>query len=434
MLVESERRQSSGTANALQSAPSAPGTIFIRGARQLVTMRGPVPRRGLHCSDLGVIRDGSLLIEDGLIAEVGPTRRIENLRKARSARLIDVSGKVVTPGLIDSHMRFGSGPPRLQAFEQRIAGLPAPAGRAGERPAKRADLAERARRWLQLAASAGAATVEVRSGRGAGASQELRLLRATAQLDGDPIEVLAGFSTESPEEDESSEANRVEEILRRGMSPLRVVSALDLDCGGRRVDWLLARRLLGVAARLGYHTNVRANAAQPNAALRLATETGALSVERLESAAEADIDALAASTSIGTLLPNVVYHAGGSRFAPARRMVDRGAAISLASGFSPDEHPGFGLQMAMALGCREMRLMPEEAITCCTINAAAAIGASRRVGSLEPEKEADLAVFDVSDYREIPYFFGVNLCLMTMKRGRIVYHAGPSSRPAREIE
>jgi imidazolonepropionase len=165
--------------------------------------------------------------------------------------------------------------------------------------------------------------------------------------------------------------------------------------------------------------------------VRLAVEAGALTAERLEAVAENDIDLLAASSTVGALFPNVAYHLGHGRFPPARRLLDRGVAISLASGFSPDIHPGFGLPLAMALGCREMRLMPEEAITCCTINAAAAVGQATRIGSLEPNKEADFAVFDVGDYREIPYFFGANLCLMTVKRGRIVYRAGVQSSSIR---
>ena len=362
---------------------------------------------------------------------MGSTRRIENLRKAREARLIDVTGKVVTPGLIDSHMRL-AGSPHLQDFEQGIAGLPTRS--VGSRSTQRADPQDRSKRWLQLAASSGATTVEVRSGRGAGPLQELRALRATAKLDGDPIEVRAGFSTASPSERERAAAARVEEVLRRGSSPSALVSALDLDCGGHRVDWPAARLLLAAAVRSGCRANIQADSLLPGDAVRFAVEARAFSVERLESAGEADIDALAASSTVAALLPSVVYHGGAARFPPARRMIDRGAAISLASGFSPEAHPGFGLPMAMALGCREMRLMPEEAITCCTINAAAAIGQSSRIGSLEPDKEADLAVFDVSDYREIPYFFGISMCLMTIKRGRVVYRAGEHGRTMRGLE
>lgn len=423
-LVPSICRESCFRPTFVQPVAPPPGTLFVRGARQLVTMRGPAPRRGLACSDLGVIRDGALLIEDGLIAEVGSTRRIENLRKAKSARLIDVTGKVVLPGLIDSHMRLVPGAPRLQAFERRIAGLPPPPASAPARSMDRATAWERARRWLHLAASLGATTVELRSGQGAGALQELRALRSAAKLDGDPIEVLVGFAAGFPSAEQPPDYDRVEEVLRRGASPIRVAKGFDLDCNGAGIDLNLARRLLSAASSRGYHTKVRDDGSRPESGVKLAVEMRARSAEGLQAVGEASVELLAGSSTVGVLLPNVACHLGGARFAPARLLLDRGVALAIASGFNPEDRPGFGLQLAMALGCREMRLMPEEALTCCTINAAAALGQASRIGSLEPNKEADLAVFDVADYREIPYFFGVNLCLLTMKRGRVVYHAG----------
>ncbi|MCB9383876.1 MAG: amidohydrolase family protein [Bryobacterales bacterium] len=409
----------------VQPAAPNPATLFVRGARQLVTMRGPAPRRGLSCSDLGVIRDGALLIEDGRIAEVGSTRRIENLRKARSAHLIDVTGKVVLPGLIDGHMRLAPGAPRLQAFERRIAGLPPPVP-AAPRSSDRASAWQRARRWVHLAASSGATTVEVRYGQGGGTLQELRALRSAAKLDGDPIEVLVGFSVRSPAQAEAPAPayDRVDEVLRRGSSPVRLASAFALDCTGGTVDLALARRLLSAASQHGYHTKIHDDGSRAEAGVLLAVETRARSAEGLSAAGEASAELLARSSTVAVLLPNAELELGGARFAPARLLIDRGAALAIASGFCPEDRPGFGLPMAMALGCREMRLMPEEALTCCTINAAVALGLDSRIGSLEPNKQADLAVFDVADYREIPYFFGVNLCLLTMKRGRVVYHAG----------
>jgi imidazolonepropionase len=406
----------------LQSAPSIPATYFVRGARQLLTLRGPAPRRGLACSDLGVIRDGSLLIQDGRIEEVGSTRRIENLRAARTARLIDVRGKVVTPGLIDSHLRLETASPALAAFERRIAGLPALESVSGVSSPSGKD---RAKKWVRLAASAGTTTIELRSGRGAAAAQELRALRDAATLQGDPLDVIVGFTAScakcSTPAARLAAFERIESVLRRART---AASIFDLDCREGLIDQALVQPCLDAAARYGYRIKVQSGVVRSSGSVHLALETGALSVDRLEAVNEAEIDLLAASSTVATLLPNVCYHQGSRRFPPARRLLDRGAAVSLASGFSPDAHPGFGLPMAMALACREMRLMPEEVIACCTINAAVAVGRDARIGSIEPNKEADLAVFDVDDYREIPYFFGVNLCWLTMKRGRIVYRSG----------
>lgn len=417
----------------------------MRGARQLLTLRGPAPRRGLACSDLGVIRDGSLLIEDGRIDEVGSTRRIENLKKAKTARLLDVSGKVVTPGLIDVSTNLGAWPPELQDFEQRIAGLAPGMSPSGARPTHAppaADRSERARRWLRLAASTGATTVVLRSGFGIGALQELRALRAAAKLNGDPVEVVAAFSSRPPDasaERSEESLERITDVLRRASAPVRIASSFHLDCKEERVDFELFARCLRIAGELGYSASVGADPAGSTEAARLAVEAGSNSLEGLEAVGESEIELLARSRTLATLLPNAAYHRGGFRYPPGRRLIDRGVAVALASGFRPDAQPGFGLTTAMAIACRELRLMPEEALTCSTINAAAALGESARIGSLEPNKDADLAVFDVSDYREIPYYFGVNLCWLTMKRGRIVYRAGLhapgfAARPRGEAE
>ena len=382
-------------------------------------------------AQLGLIQDGSLLIEGGRIQEVGTTRRIENLRKARSARLIDVSGKVVTPGLVDSHMRLAAGPPALEAFERRIAGLPASA--PPERSARPRSSDERAKRWLRLAIASGATTVEVHSGWGQSPLRELRALRALAPQPGSPIGSILAFSTALPPERRDQAGlrqqafERIEQVLTRGAVAPRAATVFHLDFGDGRFDEELARQSLLLARRLGYRIKASAAAGGASAGLKLALELETPAVEGLEGAAESDIDLLASSSTMATLLPNAASHLG-SRFPPARRLLDRGAAVSLASGFSPDRQPGFGLQMAMAAACRQMALMPEEAIACCTINAAAAVGRADTIGSLEPNKQADLAVFDVTDYREIPYFFGVDLCWMTMKNGRIVYIAERTER------
>ena len=390
-----------------------------------------------------------MLIVGGRIEEVGTTRRIENLRKARNARVIDVRGKVVTPGLIDSHMRISTGPPALEAFERRIAGLEAPRADLGaqsrDRPGSAADRAERARRWLRMALIGGATTVEVHSGGGLAPLEELRELRGLARLVHDPVEVSIGH-TSAPVRDRGlsrklrqAAAAGIEEVLSRASATPRIATTFHLDCGEGWFDSESARQCIQFAHRHGYLVKVRTGGGRSNSGVRLAVESGALGVERLEAAVDADVDLLAGSSTVATLLPSVASNLGSRRFPPARRLLDRGAIVSLASGFSPDYHPGFGLQMAMALACRELRMMPEEAITCCTINAAVAVGRAATIGSLEPNKQADLAVFDVPDYREIPYFFGVDLCWMTMKRGRVVYRAGgpqplPPTRRPREKE
>jgi imidazolonepropionase len=403
--------------------------IFLRGARQLLTLRGPRPRRGLQLSDLGVIRDGSVLIDGETIVEVGSTRRIENLARARKARLIDISGKVLLPGFVDAHMRLTFGGSALRAFEQRIAGVPVDdellATRAAAvRFSSLRNLRLAARRWTYLAAACGSTTIELRSSQGLQMEAELKALRVAQALDGDPLEVSAAFSAILPPGmPQTAGVEAVLAILDRLTARRGTCAAVEVECGRRGFRPAAARAILRRSRQLGFDTRLSADADNSGGDAGLAADLDVRTAERLERINEADIDRLADSAVIALLLPGVAYHQNGA-LPPGRRLIDRGAAVALATGFGTVGSPGFGMQTAISLACRELHLMPEEAIAAATINAAAAIGRADRIGSIEPHKQADMTVFDVDDYREIPYYFGVNLCALTMRRGRILYRAG----------
>jgi imidazolonepropionase len=138
----------------------------------------------------------------------------------------------------------------------------------------------------------------------------------------------------------------------------------------------------------------------------------------------ADIRALAKSNTAATLLPGCDFHLGLAKYAPARALIDAGAIVALATDYNPGTSPTVSMPMILSLACSQLRMSPAEAITAATINGAYALQRERRIGSLEAGKQADLAVFDVDDYREIPYYFGVNTCWLTMKKGQIVYQKG----------
>jgi imidazolonepropionase len=195
-----------------------------------------------------------------------------------------------------------------------------------------------------------------------------------------------------------------------------------VECGSNAFDATQASRILDAARVLGFGLRVQGDLSDSFGVARLAVESGAASAEHLQRVTGREIDLLAASTTIATLLPAWVMGRSAGRCAPARQFAERGAAIALATGFGPAS-PTLSMPMVLSLACREMELSPEQAITAATINGAASMGLAERLGSLEPGKQADLAVFDVRDYREIPYYFGFNLCVMTMKKGRVIYEA-----------
>ena len=147
----------------------------------------------------------------------------------------------------------------------------------------------------------------------------------------------------------------------------------------------------------------------------------ATSADHLGAISDQDIRRIAGSEVVATLLPATLFMLGHTRYAPARTLIDSGAAVALASDFNPGTSPTLNMQFVLSLACTQMRMMPAESIVASTINGACAVRRQDRLGSIEPGKQADLAVYDVADYREIPYFAAVNFCVATFKRGKLVY-------------
>jgi imidazolonepropionase len=411
-------------------------TILVRGARQLLTMRGLAhPRRGTALQELGLIQNGSVLIRDGRILAVGQGRRVENLAEARDAIEVDATRRVVLPGFVDSHTHLITGPPLLAGYESRTAGRDhqemAQASRGilqsvaavRSTPARR--LEQQARRWLSFFVRNGTTTLGVKSGYGLDRTGELKSLRVLERLDQSPLDVIPTYlgAHAVPPEYEERPHDYVEWVCSE-MLPLiarRKLARFAGACCGRaafRLDD--ARRYLTAARELGFGLKIHCDQFSRSGAISLAVEMGAVSVEHLEHADPDDIAILAQSPTIATLLPGPVFHLGLTRYAPARALIDQGAAVALATGFNPATSPTCNMQVVLSLACTQMRMSPAEAISAATINGAFALGCADRAGSLEVGKYADLTMFDVSDYREIPYHFGVNLAAMTMKRSDIL--------------
>jgi imidazolonepropionase len=188
---------------------------------------------------------------------------------------------------------------------------------------------------------------------------------------------------------------------------------------------------LTAAKALGFELKVHAEQFTRAGGARLAVELGAASADHLDCVTGEEIAALAQSDTIATLLPGATFHLGLNCYAPARELIDRGAAVALATDFNPGTSPTCSMTMILSLACAQMRMTPAEAIAAATINGAHAVREAARVGSLEPGKLADLVLVEASDYREIPYHFGVNLVAMTMKRGAIIYRRGEVTCPDR---
>jgi imidazolonepropionase len=184
-----------------------------------------------------------------------------------------------------------------------------------------------------------------------------------------------------------------------------------------------AKQILEAGKRFGLAPRLHAEQLTRTGAAQLAVKLGAASCDHLEKVNSSDIAALAKSQTVATLLPGCDFHLGLAQYAPARKLIDAGAIVALATDYNPGTSPTMSMPMILSLACTQLRMTPAEAITAATINAAYALRREKLVGSLGVGKLADLAVFEVADYREIPYYFGMNNCWMTMKRGVVVHAA-----------
>ncbi len=407
------------------------GIMLVRGARQLLTLHGATEaRRGPALQELGIIRDGALLIVDGRVVEVGPSRRVENLAQAHRCQEIDATGRVVMPGFVDCHTHLVWGAGWLDDFDARPAEAAkdtaldpiCPIGVLRNASGKR--LQSRAREWIHGMVRHGTTTLGAQSGYGLDQRAELKILRVHARLNRAPLDIASTFLAAC---DVPALLGMPSDLLaavhRRNLARFAGVRHDGRTCG---LDQ--SRNYLETARSLGFQLKVQAGNGFTAEAVRLAVQMGAVSVDHLGAGSLADLELLAASNTIAVLLPGSAFHCGNGGCAPARKLIDGGAAVALGSDFNPRTNPSYNMQTIVALACAHLGMSPAEAICAATFNAACAIGAGQVAGSLEAGKPADLIVLNAADYREIPYHFGVNLVHRTVKRGVTIYEEGSVAR------
>ncbi|HUN61561.1 MAG TPA: imidazolonepropionase [Candidatus Sulfotelmatobacter sp.] len=414
--------------------------LLITGASQLLTLRGGAPRRGDSLSKLGVLADGAVLVRDGRIAAVGPRAQIEAHKEARQAEKLDVGGRAVLPGFVDSHTHLVHAANRAEEYELKIQGASYEeiARKGGGilnsvkklRAATAEALKARARVALEEFASHGTTTVEAKSGYGLDVASELKILRLHQDLQREqPLEIVSTFlgAHVVPAEfrGKLDGAERYIALLLEQMLPEIVNEGLaefcDVFCDRGAFTRAQAQRILSEAQEHGLAPRLHAEQLSRTGATQLGVALGAASCDHLEQVNAADIRALAKSKTVATLLPGCDFYLGWQDYAPARKLIEAGAVVALATDYNPGTSPTVSMPMILSLACSELRMTPAEAIVAATINAAYALKREKHLGSLEPGKQADLAVFEVEDYREIPYYFGMQRCWMTMKKGEIIY-------------
>jgi len=423
-------------------------SLIITNISQLVTLSGPPrPRIGEELRRLHIIEDGALIARDGQIVAIGRSRDLEDQLEP-DAEQIDAGGGVAMPGFVDAHTHPVFAGTRENEYEMRALGktyqeIAAEGGgiRATVRRTRAAsedELFNIARNHVDWFLRHGTTTVEAKSGYGLSVEDELKILRVIRRLNREtPLELVPTFLGAHEVPDEFRQDRRgyikliIEEMLPR-VAQEGLAEYADVFCEQRVFSLEETRAILSAATKYGLKLRLHADQLSSFGGARLASELGAATADHLEHIDAAAIEALKNSGVIPVLLPGAVFNLGASKYPPAREMIEAGLPVVIATDFNPGSSPTPNMQICLSVACTQMRMTPAEAITASTINAAYSIGRGHRLGSLEVGKQADIVIFDCSDYRQIPYFFGVNHVSTVIKRGTII--ANSKSEPARLVQ
>lgn len=398
---------------------------LIRNIGLLATPEGFCARRGPAQGQLRLLNNAWVLAEDGIIAAVG-----QGEPPCGAEQIIDAEGRLATPGLADAHTHLIFGGWRQDELADKLHGVPYLdiLARGGgilstvraTRAATEAELLEKGRRALLEMQRFGVTACEAKSGYGLETETELRQLRVIRQLGQecamDLAPTLLGAHALPPEYQADREGYL--RLLCEEMIPRAAAEGLarfcDVFCEEGVFTVEEARRILLAGKAHGLLPKLHADEIHPIGGSQLAGELGAVSAEHLIVCPEEGMERMARGGVIACLLPCTSLYLGAS-FAPARRLVEKGVAVAIATDFNPGSCPCLNLQLAMSLGCLYYRLTPEEVLTAVTLNGAAAMGLAGRLGSVEPGKQCDLALWDAPDLNYLCYRMGSNLCTSVIK-------------------
>ena len=411
-------------------------TLLLKNAAELVTCRGGGPKCGVAMQDIGIIEDGALWLEDGIIRQVGTTREILAGLAGKPDEEIDAAGRCVLPGFVDPHTHFLFAGYRAEEFSWRLRGdtymeiMERGGGIVNSVQATRQASAEEllsiGLRRLDSMLSFGVTTVEGKSGYGLDAATELKQLAVMAELDQQhPVDVVSTFmgAHAIPAEYKGRTDEFVNYLLSEVL-PLvaerRLADFCDVFCEKGVFSVEQSRRLLTAAQALGLKAKVHADEIVTLGGAELAAEIGALSAEHLLHASDEGIHRMGEAGVIAVLLPATAFCLR-EPYARARFMIDSGVPVALATDFNPGSCFSESIPLVIALAALYMQMTPAEIVTALTINAAAAVGRADRVGSLEPGKQGDFILLEHPSHLYLPYHAGVNCVTTVVKNGRLVY-------------
>lgn len=413
--------------------------LLLLGAGQLITCAGTCrgPRRGSDLSDPGMIRGGAIAVTGGRIFAIGTEKEVEKRIGAASVvKTVDAGGRVVMPGWVDPHTHAVFAGYRADEYEARIRGdsyleIEKRGGGIkrsvrGVREIDEERLFELSRRRLLKMLQQGVTSIEIKTGYGLDLENELKMLRVIGRLACEtPLDVVATFMGAHQVPPEYPDADSYVEAVIEEMIPAVAETGLaryiDVFCEKGVFDAVQTRRILEAGRKHRFGLKVHSDEIYAIGGTELAVEMGAVSAEHLTKVTEEGIRMLSGSDTIAVLLPGTSFGLASSHFAPARDLIEGGAAVALATDYNPGSAPSSSMLLSVSIACSQMGLVPSEAITAATFNAACAIGLDSDTGSLEEGKKADIVMYDNEDYREIPSRAGINHAVLVIKEGEVVW-------------
>ncbi len=410
--------------------------LLIKNAAELVTCSGFKAKSGAEMSDLKVIKNGAVIIEEGMIKAVGTTEELLQQYKEEDYTVVDATNKAVLPGFIDSHTHFVFGGHRAEEFSWRLKGegymeiMKRGGGIISSvkatKEATKAELVAAGLKRLNTMLSFGVTTVEGKSGYGLDYDTELKQLEAMKEIAGlHPMDIVTTFlgAHAVPQDYKGKEDEFIDYMIVEVLPAVvekELAEFCDIFCEKNVFSVTQSRRLLTKAKELGMKLKLHADEIVQLGGAELAAELGAISADHLLQASDAGIAAMAEKGVVATLLPATAFSLK-EEFARGRYMIDNGCAVALATDLNPGSCFTMSVPLVFALATLYMKLTTEEAITAFTINAAAAVDRAHEVGSIDVGKQGDIIILEFPSYNFIPYHIGVSTVEKVIKRGKFVF-------------
>lgn len=410
--------------------------LLLRNIRQLITVRadGKPWKRSQEMRDLGVIENAAVFMEDGIIQWVGADKDF-HLKLNQGAVEVDASQFVALPGFVDSHTHLVFAGSREKEFAMRAEGKTYQeiAEQGGgilntvnaTRQASKRDLKKLGAKRLDDLLQHGTTTVEIKSGYGLDADSEVKMLEVITDLAKEHystvVSTFLGAHAFPPEYRSNPDAyvSLICERMIPYVAKRKLAAFCDVFCDQGYFSPEQSRKILNEAIRQGMKVKIHAEELAASGGAALAAELRATSADHLEHIDQQGIGKLKEGGVVAALLPGVSFFLN-HRYAPARALIDNGVPVAIASDFNPGSCMSFSMPLMMTIACTHMNMTPEEAITACTLNGAAALGLSATIGSIEVGKEADIILYDIPNYRYLAYQFGANRVATVIKHGTIL--------------